>query len=154
VITDNNLVAQFKTQGLSLYQGITLASIIQREVLSVGGATTPTSDQQQVAQVFFSRLTIGMPLGSDVTFIYGAKKLGVEPISTLNSPYNTRIIAGLPPGPISSPGLTALIATAQPADGDYLYFVAGDDGTTHFGRTLVEHEQNVRQYCTIECNKP
>jgi UPF0755 protein len=154
VVTDNNLVDSFKSQGLTLYQGITLASIIQREVSSSSGATTPSSDQKQVSQVFHTRLSSGMPLGSDVTFIYAAKLLGIEPISTLDSPYNTRITVGLPPGPISSPGLTALIATASPAAGDYMYFVAGDDGKTYFGRTLAEHESNVARYCTVECNKP
>jgi UPF0755 protein len=154
VVADNNLVDLFTRQGLTLYQGITLASIIQREVSSSSGATTPSSDQKQVSQVFHTRLSSGMPLGSDVTFIYAAKLLGVEPISTLDSPYNTRIIVGLPPGPISSPGLTALIATASPAPGDYVYFVAGDDGKTYFGRTLSEHESNVAKYCTVECNKP
>ena len=142
-----NLVAGFSKHGLNLYQGITLASIIQRE------ASNP-DDQKQVAQVFYSRLSAGMPLGSDVTFIYAANKLGVEPVSTLESPYNTRINAGLPPGPISSPGYNALIATASPASGNYVYFVAGDDGRVYFARTIQEHDANIAKYCTKECNKP
>ncbi|MBC7868839.1 endolytic transglycosylase MltG [Candidatus Saccharibacteria bacterium] len=153
VIKDNNLVAGFKQQNLTLYQGITLASIVQRESISPKSGE-PTTDQKQIAQVFYTRLNAGMPLGSDVTFIYAANKLGVTPISTLESPYNTRIITGLPPGPIASPGITALKATAAPALGDYVYFVAGDDGKTYFGRTLEEHEANVARYCTVECNKP
>lgn len=154
VVTDNDLGNQFKARGLTLYQGITLASIVQREVRSQSGTSEPSSDQRQVAQVFYSRLNAGMTLGSDVTFIYAAKKLGVEPISTLDSPYNTRIRTGLPPGPIASPGLTALLATVSPSSGDYLFFVAGDDGKTYFARTLAEHESNVARYCTVECNKP
>jgi len=142
-----NLVAGFSKHGLTLYQGITLASIIQRE------ASNP-DDQKQVAQVFYSRLSSGMPLGSDVTFIYAANKLGVEPVSTLESPYNTRINAELPPGPISSPGYNALIATALPASGNYVYFVAGDDGKVYFARTIQEHDANIAKYCTKECNKP
>ncbi len=153
VIKDNNLIANFKQQNLTLYQGITLASIVQREVRS-SSSTEPSSDQLQVAQVFHTRLNAGMPLGSDVTFIYAANKLGVMPISTLDSPYNTRIVTGLPPGPIASPGITALKATSAPATTDFVYFVAGDDGKTYFGRTLEEHEANVAKYCTVECNKP
>lgn len=154
VVVKNNLVEGFKQQGLTLYEGITLASIVQREISALPGATEPSSDQKQVAQVFYKRLADDMPLGSDVTFIYAANKQGVTPISTLKSPYNTRIITGLPPGPIASPGISALKATAAPASGDYVYFVAGDDGKTYFARTLQEHEANVARYCTVECNKP
>lgn len=146
-IIDNDIIKGFAKQDLTLYQGITLASIVQRE------ASNP-EDQKQVAQVFLTRLEMGMPLGSDVTFIYAANKMGVEPISTLQSPYNTRINVGLPPGPIASPGLSALVAVASPASGDYVYFVAGDDGRVHFARTLAEHEANISNYCTTECNKP
>src|SRR5207248_2549788 len=102
----------FQKQGLNLYQGITLASIIQREV---PGA----ADQKQVAQVFLTRLGMEMPLGSDVTYQYAAKKMGVTPSPDLDSPYNTRKYPGLPPGPIASPGLTALQAVANPAAGNY-----------------------------------
>jgi len=147
VIEANNLAESFKARGLNLFEGITLASIVQREALT-------SDDQKQVAQVFYTRLGMGMQLGSDVTFIYAAEKLGVEPISTLDSPYNTRINVGLPPGPIASPGLSALLATANPAQGDYVYFVAGDDGKTYFGRTIEEHERNISEHCTVECNKP
>jgi UPF0755 protein len=142
-----NLVEGFAKHGLNLYQGITLASIIQFE------ANKP-DDQKQVAQVFYSRLNSGMVLGSDATFIYAANKLGVEPVSTLDSPYNTRIYAGLPPGPISSPGYNALMATAYPASGNYIYFVSGDDGKIYFARTIQEHDANTAKYCTKECNKP
>jgi len=153
IIKDNNLVAGFKQQGMTLYQGITLASIIQREA-TVSDNNEPTTDQKQIAQVFYTRLKVGMPLGSDVTFIYAANKLGVKPISTLDSPYNTRIITGLPPGPIATPGLSALKATAAPAAGDFVYFLAGDDGKTYFGRTLEEHQANVAKYCKVACNQP
>lgn len=147
VIQDNKLVDGFQKQGLSLYQGITLASIIQKEV---SGA----SDERQVAQIFLKRLQIGMPLGSDVTYHYAAAKLGVAPSPTLNSPYNTRINTGLPPGPISTPGLTALQAVANPAPGDYLFFLSGDDGKTYFAKTDQEHQANIDQYCKIKCSTP
>lgn len=144
VIEKNDLVRGYKKQDLSLYEGITLASIIQREVRS-------EADQKQVAQVFYDRLSIGMPLGADATFEYIAKKEGIPPSPSIDSPYNTRKYAGLPPGPIAAPGVSALIAAAHPASGDYLYFVSGDDGVNHFSRTLEEHEVKVRQYCTTLC---
>lgn len=139
-----NLVEGFKKQGLSLYQGVTLASIIQREV---SGAT----DQKQVAQVFLLRLSQNMPLGSDVTYQYAAKQMGVAPTPLLDSPYNTRKVAGLPPGPISVPGLMALQSVANPAPGDYLFFLSGDDGKTYFARTSAEHDSNIKNYCQIKC---
>jgi len=143
-IQDHNLLAGFKAQGLNLYQGITLASIIQREVSHL-------SDQKQVAQVFLKRLSSGIPLGSDVTYQYAAKKLGVPPSPDLESPYNTRKYPGLPPGPISTPGLGALEAVASPASGNYLYFLSGDDNVTYFAMTEQEHEQNIQDHCKVKC---
>lgn len=147
VIQDNNLVEGFKAHGLNLYQGITLASIIQREVPSYG-------DQKQVAQVFYTRLGMNMALGSDVTYQYAAKKLGVKPSPSLDSPYNTRRYPGLPPGPIATPGVGALLAVASPAAGDYVYFLSGDDDVTYFARTNEEHEANIRDHCKIKCLIP
>jgi UPF0755 protein len=147
VIQDNHLVDGFKAHGLSLYRGITLASIIQREVPTQG-------DQKQVAQVFYSRLGMNMPLGSDVTYQYAAKKLGVTPSPNLDSPYNTRRYPGLPPGPIATPGMGALLAVASPAAGDYLYFLSGDDDITYFARTNEEHEANIRDHCKAKCLIP
>jgi len=153
VIKDNNLVEAFKQQGLTLFQGITLASIVQREAPASVSAES-TAARAQIAQVFYSRLRSGMPLGSDVTFIYAANMRGVPPISTLDSPYNTRIVTGLPPGPIATPGLAALKATAAPASTDYVYFIAGDDRQTHFARTLKEHQANIAQFCKVGCDQP
>jgi len=154
VVQDNNLVAKFKEHGLSLYQGITLSSIVQREVNTPQNTNEPSSDQKQVAQVFYSRLTAGMTLGSDVTYQYAADKLGVARDVNLDSPYNTRRFVGLPPGPISSPGLTALKAVASPASGDYLFFLSGDDGITYFARTSTEHDANVANHCQVKCSQP
>lgn len=145
VIEENDLVARYEAQGLSLFEGITLASIIQREA-SPGG-----EDMPQIAQVFYSRLAIGMPLGSDVTYQYIADKLGLERSPELDNPYNTRIYPDLPPGPIASPGEKALIAVAQPAEGDYLYFLSGDDDITYFGRTIEEHNANIQAHCAQKC---
>lgn len=146
-ISQNNLVEGFKKQGLDLYQGITLASIIQREVSN-------TEDQKQVAQIFYSRLALNMPLGSDVTAYYGADLIGASRAVTVDTPYNTRIHTGLPPGPIATPGLDALIAAVNPADGDYLYFLSGDDDVTYYGRTDAEHEANIRDHCAVKCAIP
>lgn len=146
-LTDNNLVEAYTHEGLTLYQAITLASIIQREV-------SDPADQQQVAQVFLKRLSINMPLGSDVTYQYAAKKLSVVPSPDLDSPYNTRKYPGLPPGPIAMPGLSALKAVAQPASGDYLYFLSGDNDVTYFSHTQEEHEANIRAHCQIKCSQP
>jgi UPF0755 protein len=152
VIQANNLEAGFRQQGLTLYQGITLASIVQREVGTPHGSDEPSSDQKQVAQVFYSRLATSMMLGSDVTYQYAADKLGVARDVNLDSPYNTRRYTGLPPGPIASPGLTALKAVAAPASGDYLFFLSGDDGLTYFARTEAEHQANIKDHCAVKCS--
>ncbi len=145
VIEANGLIAKYEAQGLNLYEGITLASIVQREA-SIAG-----DDMPQITQVFYTRLAQGMPLGSDVTYQYVADKTGVARDTNLDSPYNTRRYAGLPPGPIASPGKKALLAVATPAEGDYLYFLSGDDDVTYFARTLEEHEANIVNHCQQKC---
>ncbi len=150
VLQENNLVAGFQKQGLSLYEGITLASIVQREVTNPTPGTA-SEDQRQVARVFLNRMKAGMTLGSDVTYQYAARKMGVDPTPTLASPYNTRIHTGLPPGPISAPGAGALIAVANPAANDYLFFLSGDDDVTYFAKTDAEHQQNIINHCQKKC---
>lgn len=145
VVEDNGLIAKYDAQGLSLYEGITLASIVQREA-SPGG-----DDMPQIASVFYNRLEQGMPLGSDVTYQYIADKTGVARDTNLDSPYNTRRYAGLPPGPIAVPGLKALLAVGAPASTDYIYFLSGDDDVTYFARTLEQHEANIRNHCQEKC---
>jgi UPF0755 protein len=151
-IKENNLEAAFEKQGLTLYEGITLASIIQKEVSCHGKQVC--DDQKQVAQVFLKRLNEGISLGSDVTFIYAAAQDGKTPTVDYDSLYNTRIHQGLPPGPISTPGLGALLAVAEPAEGDYLFFVSGDDGTMYYTRTDEEHNEITRKYCQVNCLLP
>ena len=150
-LKENGIIDDINAQGLSLYQGITLASIVQKEVLSPASAD-PSKDQKQVAQVFYSRLNSGMTLGSDVTYQYAADKQGVARDTNLDSPYNTRRYAGLPPGPIASPGLTSLKAVAAPAGTDYLFFLSGDDDITYFGRTDAEHQANIVNHCQVKCS--
>ena len=139
-----SLRAAFAKEGLSTYQAITLASIITKEV-------NTTSDRAQAAQVFLKRLSIGMPLGSDVTAMYGSQLAGQGNSLSYDTPWNTLIHTGLPPTPISNVDDSALQAVAHPASTDWLYFVAGDDGVTHFTKTLQEHQAATAQYCHKLC---
>lgn len=136
--------AAFASEGLTTYQGLTLASVVQQEV-------NKPSDQSQVAQVFLSRLKANMPLGSDVTADYGSIEAGQAPSLTYDSPYNTLIHTGLPPTPISTISAQALNAVEHPASTAWLYFVTGDNGTTYFSTTLAQHQQQTSQYCHKLC---
>lgn len=140
----NNLREKLQARGHSLHQGIILASLINGEV-------PDTEDRRRVAQVFEKRLSIDMPLGSDVSFKYAAKLLGVEPSPTIDSPYNTRLHKGYPPGPVGSFTIDSLQAVTDPTVTDYLYFVSGDDGITRFSTTFEEHEENIKQHCQKLC---
>jgi UPF0755 protein len=126
----------FAAEGLTLHQGLTLASIVEKEV-------SKSSDRPIVAQIFLKRYHTGISLGSDVTVAYASALAGVPFDLNLNSPYNTRLNVGLPPGPICNPGLDSLDAVAHPAATDYLYFVTGSDGITYYANTLAQHNANV-----------
>ncbi len=144
-VVEEGLEGAFESRGLTLYEGITLASIIQKEVNN-------QADMAHVSQVFHSRLEQDIPLGSDPTFVYPAHKMGVQPLPSLESPYNTYLVQGLPPGPIANPGKEALQAAAYPStDTDDLFFVAGDDGQTYFSKTNEEHERLTREHCSERC---
>ncbi len=139
--------ASFSKEGLSVYQGITLASIIIKEVSN-------STDQAQAAQVFLSRLAINMPLGSDVTALYG-DAINNQPTNlAYDSPYNTLLHAGLPPTPISTISTSSLNAVANPASTAWLYFVTGDNGITYFSKTAAEQQQNTQLYCHKLCSLP
>ena len=144
-----------ENQGLTVHEGIILASIIEREV-----SDENPQDRPQVAQVFYTRLEEGMRLESDITADYGAVLDGVDPSENPGHPssYNTYQNDGLPPTPISNISQGSIDAVISPADTEYLYFVSGDDClesegtcTNHFSYTLEEHEQNIEQYCSIRC---
>ncbi len=137
----------FKSRGLSVQEAVTLASIVQRE-------TVVEAEAPMIASVFYNRLAQGMKLDSDPTVQYAVgynKKqdtwwknpLNVDDIG-FDSPYNTYIYTGLPPGPISNPGLNALQAVAYPAQSPYYYFRARCDnsGRHNFSVTYEEHLQN------------
>ena len=157
VVQKNDLVNKFKAQGLTLYQGLTMASIVEREL---GCEDKPTVErknrcyqyQRGIAQVFIARYKKNMQLGSDVTFIYAADKAGVKPKVDIDSPYNTRKHTGLPPTPIATPGELSLKAVANPAPGDNLFFIAGDDGLIYFAKTDEEHKNNIDKYCQKLCS--
>lgn len=136
--------AAFAKQGLTVYQGVIVASIVEQEA-------DTDSDRAQIAQVFLTRLQKDMQLGSDVTAFYGAIVDEVAPSVRYDSPYNTRLYKGFPPTPISNVSESSLRAIAFPANTDWLYFVAGDDGKTYFSRTLEEHERLTDLHCTTLC---
>jgi UPF0755 protein len=124
---------------------VTLASIVEKEARLA-------EERPLIAAVYSNRLEQGMGLYADPTVIYALKKAGRwdgnirrEDLA-LESPYNTYRNAGLPPGPIASPGLGSILAAAAPADVPYLYFVARNDGSHVFATTLQEHNRNVHQW--------
>lgn len=127
---------------------VTIASIIERE------ARFP-NDRPLVASVIINRLKIGMKLDIDATVQYALgsgenknrwkKNLTFEDLR-INSPYNTYQNAGLPPTPISNPGLEVLKATVNPAKTNYLYYISDKDGHLHFAKTLEEQNANIKKY--------
>lgn len=132
-------------EGRSVEQVVTLASLVERE--------TPQKDERTlVAGVFANRLKTGVPLQCDPTVQYalaldGRHERDVKPADLkIDSPYNTYTHRGLPPGPIANPGRSSLEAALAPAQTNYLYFVANDQGGHFFSRTLAEHNRNVSRY--------
>ena len=131
-----------KEAGFSLHQAVTIASIIEKETRLEG-------EKPIVSAVIRRRLALGMPLQMDPTVIYGAKRFdGTVTRKDLRAtgPYNTYLNRGLPPGPISNPGATALAAALNPSKEDYLYFVSNNDGSHTFSRTLPEHNRAVEEF--------
>ena len=129
-------------------EAVTLASLVEKE-------TAQPAERPIVAAVYLNRLKIGMGMQADPTVIYALQRAGRYDGNlrrddlSFDSPYNTYRYAGLPPGPIASPGLASLQAAVAPAKVDYLYFVSRNDGSHVFARTLTEHNENVRQYQVV-----
>lgn len=138
--------------GLTFHDVVTIASIIEREA--------QVADERPImAQVFLSRIELGIPLEADPTVQYavaqdpasvaefGYWKAGLteEDLAT-DSLYNTYVYAGVPPGPIANPRLESILAVLNPADTNYLYFVARPDGSHAFAETFEEHLQNVEEF--------
>ena len=152
VVVSNQLEEKFKARGFTLRQGITLASIIQKEAR--------TEDMPGVSMVFQNRWRQGIALGSDVTATYAADITGIDrtnatnaDILAVNSLYNTRKYPGLPPGPIAVPSKAALLAVAEPdsSKASMLYFLTGDDGLMYYSSTDAEHNQKIRDHCQKLC---
>jgi UPF0755 protein len=130
------------TMKLSRHQFVTLASIVEKETGSAG-------ERAKIAGVFYNRLNKGMRLQSDPTTIYGLKNFNgnlTRADLSAKTPYNTYVIAGLPPGPICNPGQAALEAALHPAEVPYYYFVSKNDGSHYFSTTLKEHNRAVYRY--------
>lgn len=156
IVVTKNIEEKFQKRGFSLREGLILASIIQKEAHS--------EDMPGVSMVFQNRLKVGMTLGSDVTATYAADL--VNPNRDRNDPnnnlrvletdnlYNTRKHTGLTPGPICSPGITAILAVAEPDENkrSMRYFLTGDDGKMYYSVTDTEHTQKIRDYCQKLCS--
>ena len=124
--------------GMTIRETVILASLIEKE-------TAVNTEKPIVSGVFHNRLRIGMKLDCDPTIIYGLKEEGRfdgnlrKRDLSWDSPYNTYVHSGLPPGPIANPGRDSIEAALYPADVDFLYFVSKNDGSHHFSATYREH---------------
>jgi UPF0755 protein len=132
-------------QGWDVTRMVTLASIIEKEASAV-------RERPLVASVLVNRLRRGIPLAVDPTIIYALKLSGKfdgnlrKSDMSLNSPYNTYLHAGLPPGPIANPGIDSLAAALVPAQSSYLYYVSKNDGTHQFSKDYQSHLNAVAKY--------
>ncbi|MFE7571313.1 endolytic transglycosylase MltG [Streptomyces sp. NPDC057539] len=128
--------------GMTTYQAVTIASIVQAEAESV-------ADMAKVARVVHNRLSLSMPLQMDSTLNYALNRSTLDTShadTKINSPYNTYERKGLPPTPIGNPGEEAMNAALNPASGDWLYFVTVKPGDTRFTNKYAEQRQNVEEF--------
>jgi UPF0755 protein len=139
--------------GLTLRKVVTLASLVELEARLA-------EERPRIAAVFLNRLEKGMPLQTDPTVIYALRKAGSydgnirKKDLEIDSPYNTYRYAGLPPGPIASPGRESLRAVLHPARVKDLYFVSRNDGSHEFSETLADHERAVDRYQRFRRRQP
>ena len=141
-VLKSQLLKSTKESPLSLHEIITLASLIEKE-------TGLDSERKLISSVFHNRLRKNMRLQTDPTVIYAIEKFDGNIRKRdlkIDSPYNTYRYKGLPPGPISSPGIKSIEAAISPIKSNHLYFVSRQDGSHHFSSTLVEHNQAVKKY--------
>lgn len=149
------IVSEIKAQDKTIYDILTLASIVEKEVgrnknvLSREDVSNLQVEREIVAGIFYNRLAIGMALQSDATVTYITKKRNPQASiadTQIDSPYNTYKYKGLPPGPISNPSLSSILAVVRFRDTDYLYFLTKEDGTAVFAKTFEEHSRNKAEY--------
>lgn len=136
------LRAEIARQEKTIHEIITMASLIEAEAKS-------DAERRQVSDVLWRRLSVGMglQLDSTVNYLTGNDKPAVSLEETaINSLYNTYKYRGLPPGPINSPGMSAILAAIYPEKNDYWFFLADKEGIIHFGKTLEEHNRLKYQY--------
>jgi UPF0755 protein len=141
-VIQSKLLKSAKKSPLSLHEIITLASLIEKE-------TGLDSERKLISSVFHNRLRKNMRLQTDPTVIYAIEKFDGNIRKRdlkIDSPYNTYRYKGLPPGPISNPGIKSIEAAISPIKSNHLYFVSRQDGSHHFSSTLVEHNQAVKKY--------
>lgn len=138
----NEIKSRLENSKLSFKEVINLASIVEKEALL-------DEERDEVAAVFLNRIDIDMKLQSCATVNYAhgewKERLTLDDIA-IDSPYNTYVIEGLPPSPINSPGRVSIIAVLEPADVDYLYFVAKGDGSHYFSKDYDEHIDAAEEY--------
>jgi len=132
--------ARLDTLGMSRQELVTLASIIQGE----GG---DSSEAALISSVYHNRLAAGRRLQADPTVVYalGSRRRLYNKQYAYESPYNTYLVAGLPPGPVGQPSTASIVAALYPADTDYLYFVATGDGHHAFSRSYRDHLATIRK---------
>lgn len=149
------VLADLSAKKVKLSDAIILASIIEKEVgrnrqtLSADDKGAMQKERELVASVFYNRLAAGMPLESDATinYITGKSDRQVSLLDAkIKSPYNTYMYKGLPPMPISNPGLGSIMAAIYPAQSDYFYFLNKPDGEAVFAKTLAEHNASKAKY--------
>lgn len=140
---DDNLRKKISEQKKTIFEVVTLASIVQREVKT-------EAEMKKVAGVYENRLKLGKKLESDatITFITGKKNPQASYEDTkIDSPYNTYRYHGLPAGPIGNPGISAILAVIEPEEHDFLYFITRlDTGEAIFSKTIEEHLANKKKY--------
>jgi UPF0755 protein len=135
-------LTQARRKHLTRYDVLIIASLIERE-------TPSDRERPLVSSVIYNRLRLGEPLGIDATIRYDLKKWSGQLLQSeldRDTPYNTRINAGLPPTPIGNPGLASLKAAAKPAHTDYLFYVVKPGACHAFAKTSAQHERNVAAY--------
>lgn len=138
----DSLSLKADSMGYTVHEILTIASIVE-------GETNNNNEMPVIASVYLNRLKRGMKLEADPTIQYlqpnGWKRLLYKDLK-INSPYNTYLYKGLPPGPINNPGRDAILDVLYPADTDYLFFVANGEGGHNFSKTYSQHLRNVNKY--------